>query len=276
MIDKTEGPEKRIKAARKLWEAGDKEDAAMLIFVATAAISRLRFPRELGCQDKTAFTAFVKDQIATITSGAIQAPVRFPKTAKLPEIKTTENVPLEDVFYSCWRCVMIHEARWPPEVFLTPTREDSEYSTCIELPPDGRLGLPEAWILGLADAVENAAEIVLPRIVKFPVFCVLTGQVKWDAGGNFEIQPGITKAPRIKVRNQDAIPVFTEESLMNGFVDHHQIADVAIGQLRDMNALRAFIMHGSSSDRFIFNPVIGEQPLPSYSMDTVLSSIGQA
>ncbi|MEO8270932.1 MAG: hypothetical protein ABI557_14510 [Aureliella sp.] len=72
MTDKTEGPEKRIKAARKLWELGDKEDAAALIFVATAAISRLRFPRELGCRDRTAFTEFVKEQIATITNGAMQ------------------------------------------------------------------------------------------------------------------------------------------------------------------------------------------------------------
>jgi len=251
MTDKTEGPEKRIKTARKLWEAGDKEDAALLIFSATAAVSRLRFPRESGYRDKRAFTEFLKEQIATITSGAMQAPLRFPKTTRLPGINTTENVPLEDVIYSCWRCVMTHEARWPPEVYLTPTKEESEYSTCIEFPPDGRLGLPEAWILGLADAVENAAEIVLPRIMKFPVFCVL---------------------PRIKVRNQDAIPIFTEESLMKGFVDHQKIADVTIEQLPDMNA---FIKHGASSDRFVFNPVIGERPLPSYSMDTVLSSLGQ-
>ncbi|MEO8270933.1 MAG: hypothetical protein ABI557_14515 [Aureliella sp.] len=84
----------------------------------------------------------------------------------MPEIKPTENVPLEDVFYSCWRCVMIHEARWPPEVFLTPTKEDNEYSTCIELPPDGRLGLPEAWILGLADAVEHAADRVFSDLLR--------------------------------------------------------------------------------------------------------------
>jgi len=276
MTDKTEGPVKRINGARKLWEDGDKENAAALIFIATAAISRLRFPRELGCTDKKAFTEFVKDQIAMITSGAMSAPVRFPKTSKLPDIKTTENVPLEDVFYSCWRCVMIHEARWPPEVYLTETKKDSEYSTYIELPPDGRLGLPEAWILGLADAVENAAEIVLPRIVKFPVFFLFAGQVKRDADGNFKFQPGVTKVPRIKVRNQDAIPVFTEETMIKRFVDHHKFADLEIGQLPDKNALRAFIMHGADKERFIFNPVIGEPPLPSYSLDTVLSSLGRA
>jgi len=116
-VNKTEGPEKRIRTALKLWNDGDKEDAGALIFLATAAISRIRYPRELGCSDRTAFTEFIKEQIATITNGASPTTFRFPKTAQLPGIKVTENVPLEDIFYGCWRCVMLHEARWPQEVF---------------------------------------------------------------------------------------------------------------------------------------------------------------
>jgi len=98
--------------------------------------------------------------------------------------------------------------------------------------------------------------------------------VKCSANGEIEIQPGATKVPRIKVRNQNAIPVFTNESLVNEFVAPHESVDLTIGKLPDVGALREWIMVAASDDRFIFDPVEGERPLPSYAMDTVLSSLG--
>jgi hypothetical protein len=271
-----DGPGKRIRAARELWDKGYKEDAAALIFIATAAVSRLRYPRDCGYSDKVAFTAFVSDEIATITNGATQKPLRFPKTTKLPEINVTENVPLEDVFYGAWRCVMIHEARWPSEVYLTESRTDNKYRTSIEMPPDGRLGLPEEWILGLAFAVEHAAEIVLPKIVRFPIYCVFSGPVK-DLGSNlFQIMNGETKAPRVNVRSQHAVPIFSDEGAMKAFTKYYNIPNLFVGLLSDKESLRRFIEQGGEDERFIFNPIPEQKLPPSYSRESLLKHLGSS
>ena len=265
-----EGPLKRIQAATRLWNDGFKEDAAVLVFIATAAISRLRYPQGQGHTDRSAFTEFVREQIATITKGATNKPLQFPKTTKLPGVKVTENVPLEDIFYGTWRCVMIHEASWPTEVYLTETRTDSEYSTCIELPPDGRIGLPEEWILGLAFAVENSAEILVPKILRFPVYILLSGFVT-DLGSNrYQFEYDKTKVPRVKVRNQQAVPLFTDEIIMQAFKNHYKEADFFVGMLPDNESLRDFIERAISSDRFIFNPEPEKTLLPSYSKEVLL------
>ncbi|HUT95766.1 MAG TPA: hypothetical protein VMY37_40310 [Thermoguttaceae bacterium] len=275
MLDSTkcEGPQKRIQAARKLWGDGDKEDAAALIFIAAAGISRIRQPKELGCSDRKAFTSFISDQVATITGGVCPKSLRFPRTCKLPGVKVTENVPLEDIFYGCWRCVMLHEARWPDEVYLTGTNAASKYSTSIELPPDGRLGLPESWILGLAYAVENAAEIILPQILRYPCFVVLSGPIDALPSGDFRFRPGETKVARVKVRNQPAVLVFTDKEKMRPFLEENEIPDRLIAQFSDCATLREFILYGSGNERFIFNPVVGEVPLPSYSLDCVVACL---
>lgn len=273
--DVVEGLAKRIRAARKLWEDGDKEDAAALVFIATAAIARLRYPRETGCSDRTAFTGFVRDQTATITNGASPILLRFPQTTKLPGVKETRDVPLEDVFYGTWRCVMIHEARWPNEVYLTETRLNSHYRTYIELPPDGRLGLPEEWIVGLAFAVANAVEIVLPQVLEFPSYCVFSGPVDSLGSGNFQIRPNETKVPRVTVRNQQAVPIFTNENILKAFLEQNLIPELFVGELPDPVSLRGFVSYGLQDDRFILNPVIGKLLLPSYSRDSLLAMLPQ-
>lgn len=153
-----DGPLKRIVAASKLWDDGLKEDSAALIFIAAAAVSRLRYPRD-KYTDRESFLRFVRDEIATITCGATLKTFSFPKTTSLPGIRSETDVPLEEVFYATWRCVLIHEARWPQEVYLTETRLGSDYPTYIDITTDGRLGLPEQWILGFARAVESAPEV---------------------------------------------------------------------------------------------------------------------
>jgi hypothetical protein len=270
---KTEGIEKRIRAAKTLWANGDKEDAAALVFIATAAISRLRFPQMAGYSDRAAFTGFISEQVATITNGASPNPLRFPQTTKLPGVKETQNVPLEDVFYGAWRCVLIHEAMWPDEVYLTETRVDSDYTTHIELPPDGRLGLPEQWILGLAFAVEKSVEIVLPQIFQFPSYVIFSGNVDSLESNQYQVRPGETKVPRLKVRNQQAIPIFTRESLMKKFIKQNYIPEPFIGGLHDLVSLRNFVAYSLKDDRFIFNPEIGKKPLPSYSRDSLLGAL---
>lgn len=272
---KCEGAQKRIQAARKLWDDGDKEDAAALIFIAAAGISRIRHPKELGGSDRQAFTSFISDQVATITGGACRKPLRFPSTCKLPGVKVTENVPLEDIFYGCWRCVMLHEARWPDEAYLTGTHPDSEYSTSIQLQPDGRLGLPESWISGLAYAVENAAEIILPQILRYPCFVIMAGPTDPLPSGDYRFRPGETKVARITVRNQSAVPVFTDEQEMKPFLEENEIPDRLIAEFSDCATLREFVLYGASDERFIFNPVVGEVPLPSYSLDCVLACLGR-
>jgi hypothetical protein len=269
------GPKQRIRAARELWQKDLKEDAAALIFIATAGVSRMRRPREDGHSDRAAFTGFVCDEIVSITNGATCTPLRFPSTTQLPGIRTTENVPLEDIFYATWRCVMIHEARWPDEVYLTPTRTDSEYRTCIELPPDGRVGLPEEWILGLALAVESAIEVVLPDVDSFPVYCVLSGPVD-DLGSNqFQFIDGQTKVPRVNVRNQQAIPLFSDEGAMKRFTEFCEIPDLFIGVLPDSQALRGFVERGDATDRFVFNTVPEERLPSSYSRESLLNQLSE-
>jgi hypothetical protein len=251
-----------------LWARGYKEDAAALVFVATVAVSRLRYTRETKCSDRKAFEGFVREQVATITNGASPTPLRFPRSTQLRGVKETENVPLEAVFYGTWRCVMIHEARWPDEVYLTKTRADTEYPVYIELPPDGRLGLPEEWILGLAFAVENAVEILVPQILDFPTYCIFSGPVRSLGSGQFQIKPNETKVPRIMVRNQQAVPIFTNEDALRVFMQQTQIPELSVGELPDLVSLSGFVGYGLKEDRFIFNPVVGELSLPSYSRDS--------
>ncbi len=266
-----EGPLKRIRAARKLWKEGDKEDAAALVFVAVAAVARLRYPRNT-CSDREAYTKFIRDELATITDGASPASFHFPHTTKLPEIQRTENVALEEVLYGAWRCVMIHEARWPDEVYLTPTRANSDYPTYIDLPPDGRVGLPEEWILGLAFAVENAVEIALPRILKYPVYIVLSGPMDPMGAGMFQVKAQETKVPRMLVRNQQAIPVFTTVRGAEALIVQYQIPKPFVSPFADAAALRDFVVHGTQDDRFIFDPA-AETLLPSYSRDSLLAAL---
>ena len=157
-----DGPLKRVDAASKLWSDGLREDAAALIFMAAAAVSRLRYPRDKHT-DRESFLLFVRDEISKITWGATPKTFCFPKTISLPGIKSGIDVPLEDIFYSTLRCVLVHESRWPDEVYLTETRKGSDYPTYIEITAEGRLGLPEQWILGFARAVQTAPEVAKQR-----------------------------------------------------------------------------------------------------------------
>lgn len=263
-----DGIRRRIKSARRLWDDGDKEDAAALIFIATAGVSRLRHPRP-GLRDKEAYISFVRDQIAMITKGAMPKPIRFPRTTKLPGIKTTENVPLEEIFYCVWRCSMVHEARWPGEVYLTGTRQDSDYSTYIDLPPDGRVGLPDQWILGLADAVENAVEIALPDQLVFPVLCVFSGEVE-DLGSNtYQLIPGKTSLPKLKIRNQEAFPLFLDVETLNAHIGVPHPVEMHVMQFHDLAALAQFIKAGAMDERYVFNPILGAVPPPTYSRESL-------
>lgn len=267
-----DGPLMRIQAARKLWGEGFREDAAALIFIATAAISRVRYPREMGCSDRRAFTAFVAEQVATITNGVAPSPLCFPKTCKLPGVNTSQNVALEDIFYGCWRCVMIHEAKWPVQVYLTPETPSSRYNTTIKLEADGRLGLPEQWILGLAMAVEKSAEIILPQIMRYPCYAIFEKD-SISSSGNIQLIPGKSKVPTIDIRNQDAVPIFTNENTLKKFLNHHKIQHRLVGQFMNRNELIEFVHCGSADQRFIFDPIVGDNPLPSYSLDCVLACI---
>ena len=198
---RVDGPTKRIQGARKLWKTGDKVNAAILFFVATAGISRIRYPRKTYRYDRDAFTKLISDEIATITNGAAPKSLLFPTDKwKLPDIvmeirgvKEAKKVSLEDIIYGVWRCVTIHEARWPDEVYLTKTPKNTKIHQTIELPNDGTMGLPEDWILGLADAVEYAVEFVLPKILRFPMYYIFSGPRKVLGLDNLQVIPGETK-----------------------------------------------------------------------------------
>lgn len=272
-----DGPIKRIQGARELWRTGDKENAAILIFVATAGISRIRYPSDTY-KDWEAFTKFIRDEIATITNGAAPKPLTFPtKNWKLPVVmnlfgvKERKGATLEQIIYGVWRCMTIHEARWPDEVYLTETQTDTEYCQTIEILPDGKMGLPEVWILGLADAVEYAVEIMLPKILLFPMYILYSAPVMALGSNNFQWKPGETKIAQIKIRNQQAVPIFTAEEDMKTYTE--QNPDVSVGVLPNIDSLRNFVEHGGDAARFIFNPRVGDKPLPSYTQASVLATI---
>ena len=168
---------------------------------------------------------------------------------------------------------MIHEARWPDEVLLTATRADSDYRTCIQVSPDGRLGLPEEWILGLAFAIENAAEVLLPSILSFPIYCVLSGPVE-DLGSNmFQLKDGETKVPKVNVRNQQAVPLFSDETAMKEFTEFCDIPALFIGELPDIESLTHFVERLESNERFVFNPVPERRLPPSYSRESLVQQL---
>ena len=256
----------RIFDARSLWEQNRKDSAIALILIAAAAVSRMRYPRK-HFTDKEAFKKFIRDEFPTITGGAAVESLTLPKTCDLPEIQQTENVPIEDVFYSCWRCCMVHEAKFADEISFTPTNEGSRWRWTIEAHPDGTWAFPEEWLLNLAKAVEESAEVKLPELLEFPCF-ILMKHANQMADGMMSIDAS-TQFPKMKVRNEDAFPIFTHESLLQKFVGSQ---DCQVGRLDSAEQLAQLLL-GKKIDRVIFNPSIGDWPLPTYWVDCLLAAL---
>jgi hypothetical protein len=186
----------------------------------------------------------------------------------LPGVKETKDVPLEDIFYGCWRCVVIHEGHWPAQAPLTPTSTDG--TQIIDLSSGSSVGLPEDWVLGIADAVENSIEMVFHNILRFPMYILCVGPRPPSGEKEFKLQPGNGYAT-VTVRNQLAVPIFTDENRMKPILEHHP--EFFVGVLPKLDYLRKTVEWLKDSDRFVFNPKFGEILPLSHTRGALLSTI---
>ncbi len=247
--ERAEGLIARTITATKLWDEGNKLDAAILFFVATAATSRIRYPRLK--HDREAFTRFVRDEFTAIIGSYESEPVKMPAWLELPGIKKPENFYSEDIFYHCWRCVVIHEARWSHEVYLTPSASDSDSPHIIDYASSKKIGLPEIWIKNLGKAVQETIEILLPTILSFPIYILYSGPTAPKSGG-FQIIPGKTNLMSEMIHNRPTTPLFTLEDTMKNIKEN--LVGVSVGQLPTLDSLIRYVNLLSDHQRYIFNP----------------------
>lgn len=151
----------RIEDAKALWDLGRLEGAVIMVLVAVAATVRKRYPRPEP--DEKAYKKFIVEEISKITNGPMKN-VEFFYDGK-------HRVPLEDIIYSCLRCSLVHEARLPQDIILTPPIKGDcgpHGRSPDGIPYDGKLfnrlsvddvfGFPIGWIWNLVRVVAEAPE----------------------------------------------------------------------------------------------------------------------
>jgi hypothetical protein len=95
-------PLRRIEDARILYEAGRSEGALLLLLVAVAALSRVRYPKAQVPSDKKAFRQLLKDEQWSLCRAG-------PKTILIGG----EETPVEDFLYEWLRNSLVHEGSIP-------------------------------------------------------------------------------------------------------------------------------------------------------------------
>jgi hypothetical protein len=141
-VGKTVSIRARIEDATLLWQNGRREGAFLVALVATAAVSRLRYP---DSGDGEAFRRFVRE------SQPFTLSVEF--RGKL--------VPVEQVLYKWMRCELVHEGGLPVDVELMPDSEPGVLSVRAGGEPERVLKLSEAWFEHLVGLVVGSPEYQL-------------------------------------------------------------------------------------------------------------------
>jgi hypothetical protein len=95
-------PLRRIEDARILYEAGRREGALLLLLIAVAALSRVRYPQKVVKSDKAAFCKLLQDERWQLCREG-------PKSVRVGDVEK----PIEDFLYEYLRNGLIHEGTIP-------------------------------------------------------------------------------------------------------------------------------------------------------------------
>jgi len=144
---------KRLEDAKLLWENGRKEGAWILVLIAAAATSRLRFPNAKS--DNEAFRAFIREVTPTIVDPSKPA---IPGGIHVVVNADGRNpMPLDQVVYKHLRCSLLHEAEVDSNVRLSQSRM-VDGKLVADFCGGSPLVIPDFWVMNLAKAVQDAPE----------------------------------------------------------------------------------------------------------------------
>lgn len=134
------GINRRIEDADFLWKHGRKESAFLLVLVAIASISRLRYP---SLKDGDAFRMVLKD-FRTIS-------IRVEYRGQLESI--------EQIFYKWVRCQLIHEGELPGDIEFQQDIENSSMSIRAGGAPEYILKIGTGWFFHFINSVKMSKEM---------------------------------------------------------------------------------------------------------------------
>ncbi len=137
--------ENRLRDARFLYDDGRFDGALLMVLVAAAGTSRLRYSRSAIPSDKDAFEKFMGDERAKV--GQCQVFVQ------------SAGHPVEHFFYKWLRCELIHEATLPEEIVFRPSAAPNSagiHWDCSGLP--GKIIVDHPMVLLIGSVVASAAE----------------------------------------------------------------------------------------------------------------------
>lgn len=134
------GIEKRIDDASFLWKHDRRESAFLLVLIAVASVSKLRYP---NLKDGEAFRAVLKDFKSSGVRG-----VEY--RGKLE--------PIEQIFYRWVRCQLVHEGELPVDLKF---QEDEKGSMSVGAggAPEFVLKLGTGWFFHFAKSVLESKEV---------------------------------------------------------------------------------------------------------------------
>ena len=88
--------------------------------------------------------------------------------------------------------------------------------------------------------------------------------------------PGKTKLPKLKIRNQQAFPLFLDVETLNAHIGVPHPDEAHVMEFHDSGALAMFVKVGAMHERYVFNPILGQVPPPSYSRESLLKVLEQS
>lgn len=131
---------KRIDDSIFLWDNSRKESAFLLILVAVASISRIRYPDK---KDGDAFREIIKDFRTTIIS--------IEYNGKLESV--------EQIFYKWIRYNLVHEGGLPSNIEFQENEKDGFMSIRAGGAPEYVLKVGSGWFYHFVDSLKKSKEI---------------------------------------------------------------------------------------------------------------------
>ena len=136
-----EGIKQRIEDARFLWGNERRESAFLLVLVAVAGLSKLRYP---NFGDGEAFRKILRD-----FNTPVEQWVEF----------RGESWTIEKVFYKWIRCHLVHESDIPTDIQFQEDKKIGYRSVKAGGAPEYILKLGTGWFFHIADSILQSEEM---------------------------------------------------------------------------------------------------------------------
>jgi hypothetical protein len=119
--------QERIDDALVLWHAKRREGAFLMAVVAVVVRSREDFPKPM--RESESFRRYIESKFATRVSVEYRGKLW----------------PIEDIFYTWFRCEIVHGTGLPLDIGLTEGREPDELTVRAGGAPDYKLLVSSSW-----------------------------------------------------------------------------------------------------------------------------------